>query len=339
MILQENVSLKSLNTFRVAAQARYYARIDTLQTLRALLLHKKLQHLPRHILGGGSNVLFLNDFPGLVMHMAMDQIAIPCEDKTHVWVQAGAGVNWHQLVLHCVAKEYAGLENLSLIPGTVGAAPIQNIGAYGVEVCDVFESLDALEISSGAIQTFDHAACAFGYRESIFKNVLKDQYIILNVTFKLHKRPIFQTSYGAIQQTLEAMNVRELSIKAISDAVIHIRQSKLPDPAVIGNAGSFFKNPTITPSQFAQLQAVHPQIPSYTQPEGNVKIPAAWLIDQCGWKGYRRGDVGVHPHQALVLVNHGNGTGQDILRLAQDIQESIKAQFGIKLIPEVNLVV
>lgn len=338
-LLQAHVSLKNLNTFGIHAQARYYVRIDTLQSLRDLLARPSLRALPRLVLGGGSNLLFLNDFQGIVIHMAIRGITTIRADKAHVWVQAGAGVNWHQLVLHCVANNYAGIENLSLIPGTVGAAPIQNIGAYGVELCDVFESLEALEVRSGTVHTFDQTTCAFGYRDSIFKNALKEQYIILNVTLKLQKTPTLQTTYGAIQSTLEAMNVQKLSIKAISDAIIHIRQSKLPDPARLGNAGSFFKNPVIAPAQFKQLQAQYPQIPGYKQPEGQVKVPAAWLIEQCRWKGKTRGPVGVHNQQALVLVNYGGGTGQALYQLAQDIQQSVKERFSIKIKPEVNLII
>ncbi len=339
MLLQEQVSLKNYNTFGIHAQARYYVRIDTLQPLLDLLAHPSFQALPRLVLGGGSNLLLLNDFAGIVIHMAIRGIATIREDKDHVWVQAGAGVNWHQLVLHCVANGYAGIENLSLIPGTVGAAPMQNIGAYGVELSDVFESLEALALCSGAVHTFDQAACAFGYRDSIFKNALQGQYIILNVTLRLQKKPTFRTNYGALQRTLEAMNVQKLSIQVISDAVIRIRQSKLPDPARLGNAGSFFKNPVIASTQFKQLQAQYPQMPGYEQPKGQVKVPTAWLIEQCGWKGKKRGPVGVHKQQALVLVNYGGGTGQAIYELAQDIQQSVKEQFGIAIKPEVQVII
>ena len=339
MLLQAHVSLKNFNTLGTHAQARYYVRIDTVQTLLALLAHPSFQALPRLVLGGGSNVLLLNDFEGIVIHMAISGINPIREDKDHVWVQAGAGVHWHQLVLHCVANGYAGIENLSLIPGTVGAAPMQNIGAYGVELSDVFESLEALELCAGAVHTFDQAACAFGYRDSIFKNALQGQYIILNVTLKLQKQPTFRTNYGALQSTLAAMNVQKLSIKAISDAVIRIRQSKLPDPAHLGNAGSFFKNPVIAQAQFKQLQAQYPPMPGYEQPAGQVKVPAAWLIEQCGWKGHKRGPVGVHTQQALVLVNYGGGTGQALYELAQDIQQSVKEQFGIAITPEVQVII
>ncbi len=338
MWLQEQVSLKNLNTLGIHARARYYVRIDTAQDLVDWLAHPSFRILPRLILGGGSNVLFLKDFEGIVVHLAIGSIAAIREDRERVWVQAGAGVGWHQLVQHCVDKGYAGIENLSLIPGTVGAAPIQNIGAYGVELGDVLESLTALEIGSGKVRTFDREACELGYRDSIFKNELRGQYIILSVTLRLRKKPIFQITYGAIQSALEAMNIRELSIKAISDAVIHIRQNTLPDPAHLGNAGSFFKNPVILQSRFEQLQKRYPHIPGYAQPRNYVKVPAAWLIEQCGWKGTRRGQVGVHKQQALVLVNYGGGTGKDIHQLAEDIQQSIKKRFRIELSPEVDYV-
>lgn len=337
-MLQENVSLKPFNTFGIDAKARYHLRVANLQTLRDFSAQFSFRTLPQLVLGGGSNVLLLNDFEGVVLHMAIDGIAKVKEDQDYIWVQAGAGVNWHQLVLHCIAHDYAGIENLSLIPGTVGAAPIQNIGAYGVELRDVFESLEALEIRTGQLHTFDSTACAFGYRDSIFKRGYKGQYIILNVTLRLHKKPAFKTGYGAIQQTIEAMGTQELSIKAISDAVIHIRQSKLPNPAHLGNAGSFFKNPVIDEAQFKQLQAQHPQLSGYPQPKGQVKVPAAWLIEQCGWKGKTSGFVGVHKQQPLVLVNYGGGTGQAIYQLAQAIQQSVLTQFDIKIEPEVNLI-
>ena len=339
MLLQEHVSLKNHNTFGINARARYYVRIDSLRSFRDCLAHLSCRALPRLILGGGSNLLLLNDFEGIVMHMAIDGIAVIGEAQDHVWVQAGAGVNWHQLVLYCIANGYAGIENLSLIPGTVGAAPIQNIGAYGVALSDVFVALEALELCTGVVHTFEKAACAFGYRDSIFKNVLKGQYAILNVTLRLQKTPAFQTSYGAIQSTLKAMNVQALSIRAISDAVIHIRQSKLPDPARVGNAGSFFKNPVLAQARFGQLRARYPHMPGYEQPGGLVKVPAAWLIEQCGWKGKTRGRIGVHERQALVLVNYGGGTGRALYQLAQDIQQSVQERFGIAIWPEVNVVI
>jgi len=338
VLLQEYVSLKEFNTFGVKAQARYYVRIHDEQLLQHSLRSLSPKLLPRLILGGGSNVLFINNFEGIVMHMVIGKIAIVRENKDHVWVKAGAGVNWHTLVQYCVQHGYAGIENLALIPGTVGAAPVQNIGAYGVELSDVFESLEALEIDSGKIHTFDAVACAFGYRNSLFKNQLRGQYIILNVTLKLGKKPTFRIDYGAVAGTLEAMGIQALSIKAISDAVIHLRQRKLPNPTHLGNAGSFFKNPVVTQAQFKKLQAQLPHIPGYQQSEGQVKVPAAWLIEQCGWKGKRHDKVGVYDQHALVLVNYGGSTGQEIYQFSQVIQRSVKDRFGITLIPEVQII-
>ena len=339
MLLQEHIPLDTLNTFGVKAQARYYVRINDVQQLQDLLSSPLLHKLfPRLILGGGSNVLFINDFEGIVLHVAINGIAVVKEDQDHVWVQAGAGVNWHTLVLYCVRHGYAGIENLSLIPGTVGAAPVQNIGAYGVELSDVFSSLNALEVSPGSVRTFHQEDCAFGYRSSIFKNELKGQYIILNVTLKLNKKPAFRVDYGAIASTLKAMGAQTLSIKAISEAVIYLRRRKLPDPVRLGNAGSFFKNPVVSQAQFKQLKASSPQIPGYQQLHGHFKVPAAWLIEQCGWKGQRHGTVGVYDQHALVLVNHGGATGKAIYQLSQSIQQSVRDRFGIALVPEVQVI-
>jgi UDP-N-acetylmuramate dehydrogenase len=265
-------------------------------------------------------------------------IEVVSEDDKYVWVKSGAGENWHELVMYCVANEYAGMENLSLIPGTVGAAPMQNIGAYGVEIKDTFESLEALNLATLEVETFDAAACKFGYRESIFKHEKKGKYVIVNVTFRLDKTPTFRVEYGAIRDTLKEANVTELSIKAISDAVVQIRQSKLPNPAEIGNAGSFFKNPEIPKTQFTELKGLYPEIPSYPINDDTVKVPAGWLIEQAGWKGKRFGEIGVHVKQALVLVNYGGGKGSDIKALAFDIQDSVNQKFGIKLTPEVNFI-
>ncbi|MHA7877464.1 MAG: UDP-N-acetylmuramate dehydrogenase [Bacteroidota bacterium] len=338
MLLQEHVLLEDLNTFGVKAKARYYARINNVQQLLQLLPSFQHQQHPRLILGGGSNVLFTNDFEGMVLHMAIGGIATIREDPNYVWVKAGAGVAWHTLVLYCVQRGYAGIENLSLIPGTVGAAPVQNIGAYGVTLSETFSSLEAMELDAGHVHTFHHQDCAFSYRNSIFKDALKGQYIILNVTLRLHKQPTFQTMYSDLQSTLKAMDTQTHSIKTISDAVIRIRTSKLPDPKQLGNAGSFFKNPTLTTKQFKQLQRAHAELPGYAQPEGQVRVPAAWLIEQCGWKGKKRGAIGVHQQHALVLVNYGGGTGKDIYQLAQDIQQSVQEKFEITLIPEVHVI-
>ncbi|MEM7055534.1 MAG: UDP-N-acetylmuramate dehydrogenase [Bacteroidota bacterium] len=338
MSIQAYVSLKSLNTFGVKAQARYYSCIKDTATLRGLLLQEKLKILPKLVVGSGSNILFVGNFGGWVIQMAIGGIEKLQEGEAAIWLKVGAGVSWHTLVLYCVEQGYGGIENLSLIPGTVGAAPIQNIGAYGVELSEVFESLEAMEVNTGVVKTFSKQACAFGYRDSIFKNTLRGRYIILNVTLRLQKQPTFRTAYGSIRETLAAMQVRTLSIKAISAAVIHIRQSKLPDPAKLGNAGSFFRNPMINRAYFEQLKSKYPILPGYALEHDQVKLPAAWLIEQCGWRGYRRGPAGVHSLQALVLVNYGGATGQAIYQLAQDIQQSVKERFNIELIPEVSLV-
>ncbi|GAB3046522.1 UDP-N-acetylmuramate dehydrogenase [Spirosoma pulveris] len=338
--LRSYVSLKPYNTFGIDANARYWVEISHEEDLRTLLQLTEFVDQPKLILGGGSNVLLCHDFSGLVVKINIQGIDVVREDDTHVYLTAGAGVGWHELVQFCVRHGYAGMENLSLIPGTVGAAPMQNIGAYGVELEQVFESLTAIHIHTGERQTFTHADCAFGYRESVFKRELKGQYIITSVTFQLDKQPTFHTRYGAIQETLAEMGVSDdrLSIKAISEAVIRIRRSKLPDPAQIGNAGSFFKNPEIPKAQFDALKSEFPNLPGYPLGDEVVKIPAGWLIEQAGWKGYRTGDAGVHAKQALVLVNYGNATGDEILALAKQVQESVQTKFGVTITPEVNII-
>ena len=327
-----------MHTFGLTVNARFFAEVSTVDDLQAILEEPTLKDMPKLVLGGGSNLLFTKDFEGLVIRIKITGIEKVKEDIEHVWIRAGAGENWHQFVLYCIEQGYGGLENLSLIPGTVGAAPMQNIGAYGVEIKDHFEELDALSIKEGVLKTFTHAACEFAYRHSIFKTGLRDQYIIVSVTFRLDKNPVFNTSYGAIQETLDKNGVQQLSLKAISDAVIEIRQSKLPDPEKIGNAGSFFKNPTISKELYESLKISFPAIPGYDQPEGTVKVPAGWLIEQCGWKGKTVGHVGVHENQALVLVNRGDAKGAEVKALAESIQLSVKEKFGIELIPEVNMV-
>lgn len=338
--IQSYVSLKPYNTFRIDASARYWVDISNEDDLQTLLQLAEFLDTPKLILGGGSNVLLCQNFDGLAVKISLQGIQVVREDDTHIYVKAGGGVNWHHLVMYCVDQGYAGIENLSLIPGTVGAAPMQNIGAYGVELEQVFDSLTAVHIQTGHTRTFNHADCAFGYRESVFKRELKGQYIITSVTFRLDKSPTFHTRYGAIQETLAEMGVSEehLTIKAISDAVIQIRQSKLPDPAQIGNAGSFFKNPEIPKSQFDQLKLDYPTLPGYPVNDDFVKVPAGWLIEQAGWKGYRSGDAGVHTKQALVLVNYDKATGNQILALAQHVQESVQEKYGITITPEVNII-
>lgn len=338
MQLFENHSLQPYNTFGIAATARYFSPVRSTNELDALIReNKKSFQLPLLILGGGSNLLFTKDFNGWVLKNELKGIELVREDQDHYYVKAMAGEKWHELVMHCVNRNYAGLENLSLIPGNVGASPMQNIGAYGVEIKDVFFELEAYHIAEQAIVRFGTGECKFGYRESVFKRALKNQYIILSVTFRLRKVPVFYTSYGAIEKELEAMQVPTLSIKAISDAVIRIRNSKLPNPEKIGNAGSFFKNPVIPTEQYQQIQERFSNIPGYAN-AATVKVPAAWLIEQCGWKGYRSGDAGCYNQQPLVLVNYGTATGAEIFDLSTRIIQSVQEKFGILLEREVNIV-
>jgi UDP-N-acetylmuramate dehydrogenase len=342
MQLQQNISLKKYNTFGIDVTTKYFAVFNAVEKINELLEFNNPQtQNPKPetlILGGGSNILFTKSFNGLVLKNEIKGIEIVKEDENCVYVKAGAGENWHQFVLYCINNNLAGVENLSLIPGNVGASPMQNIGAYGVEIKDVFHSLEAFSLAEKKIVTFTINDCAFGYRESVFKKKYKNQFVITSVTFKLSKKPQFNTSYGAIEQELEKMGVKDLSIKAISDAVINIRSSKLPNPAAIGNAGSFFKNPEVEKSTFDILQAKFPEIVGYNLPNGNVKLAAGWLIEQCGWKGYRKGDAGCHAKQALVLVNYGNAKGEEIFALSELIIASVKEKFGVLLEREVNVV-
>jgi len=336
MLLQENISLKPYNTFGIDAKARYFATFnDTDELAETLNLKPQTSNL---ILGGGSNILLTKDYDGLVLKNEIRGIAELHEDSEYVYVKAGAGENWHQFVLYCIERNWAGVENLSLIPGNVGASPMQNIGAYGVEIDKVFWDLEAFHKKDKKVVTFTPGDCEFGYRQSVFKEKFKDQFVILNVTFQLRKKPRFNTSYGAIEQELERMGVKELSLKAISAAVINIRTSKLPNPVEIGNAGSFFKNPYVTNEQFVSLKARFENIAGHENIDGTVKLAAGWLIEQCGWKGYRKGDAGCHTKQALVLVNYGNATGTEIYNLSEEILQSVKEKFGITLEREVNII-
>ncbi|ARS35358.1 UDP-N-acetylmuramate dehydrogenase [Pontibacter actiniarum] len=338
MKLQTNISLKPFNTFGMDAKAKFFARFETVQELQELLQMPELQQEPKLILGGGSNLLLTKDYEGVVLQNGIKGIVKQREDEDFVYLQAGGGEVWHDFVLHTLRLNLGGIENLSLIPGTVGAAPLQNIGAYGVELKDVFEELEAVHIETGEVRLFDTSACRFGYRESVFKNDLKGQFIVTHVTFKLHKHHKPNTSYGAISSTLEEMQVQQPSIQDISAAVCHIRQSKLPDPKQIGNAGSFFKNPEIQLTQYQALQKQYPAMPSYPVSDTTVKVPAGWLIEQCGWKGKVIGNYGVHKNQALVLVNYGGARGADIQQLAFDVIQSVEDKFGIRLHPEVNII-
>lgn len=337
-MIQKNISLKAFNTFGIDVNSKYFISVKTKEELIDVLSNKEHLNTKKLILGGGSNLLLLNDFEGLVIKIEIGGFAVVHEDENEVNIQVGAGVMWHDLVLNSIDNGWAGLENLSLIPGTVGAAPMQNIGAYGVEIKDTFLSLSALNITSGKIETFDAERCAFGYRESYFKHEGKNRYVILDVCFKLSKKPVFKIEYGAIKDILAANNIKELSLKAISDAVIEIRQSKLPDPKKIGNSGSFFKNPEIPIKQYNKLLEHFPNMPSYKINDDIVKVPAGWLIEQAGWKGYKRGNIGVHEKQALVLVNYGGGKGSEIKTLSFDIQNSVFKKFGISINPEVNFI-
>lgn len=337
MKIQENISLKPFTTFGIDKKAKLFTTVETLDELKAALLAAKEKQLPVFILGGGSNILLTRDIDGLVIKLEIKGINLVKEDGDQLWVEVGAGEMWHELVLHSIAQDWAGLENLSLIPGTVGASPMQNIGAYGVEIKDVFDSLQAMHRETLEMQSFNAEACRFGYRESVFKQTFKDQFVITSVTFRLSKTPNFHLEYGAIREVLAANGIDQPSIRAISDAVIQIRQSKLPDPKEIGNAGSFFKNPTIPNAQFDALKASYPSIPGYPSAEG-VKVAAGWLIEQTGWKGKRIGEVGVHAKQALVLVNYGGGTGEEIKKLSEQIQASVYDKFGVQLQAEVNFI-
>jgi UDP-N-acetylmuramate dehydrogenase len=337
----QNISLKPYNTFGIDVRCNFFAEVTQTADLAGIIASPKWQQQEKLILGGGSNLLLSKNFAGLVVKINLLGIEKIAENDSFVWLKVGAGENWHQFVCYAIDNDWGGIENLSLIYGTVGASPMQNIGAYGVEIKDVFEKLEAIELETGKIVEFSHADCQFGYRQSIFKNSLKNKFVILSVTFRLTKKNHqLQTSYGAITQMLEkqGFSTQNLSLRAISNAIIAIRQSKLPNPAELGNAGSFFKNPEISRTQFADLQAQNPTMPHYSTENAEiVKVPAAWLIEQCGWKGKKIGNTGVHHEQALVLVNYGNATGNEIWELAQKIQHSVIEKFAIALQMEVNV--
>jgi UDP-N-acetylmuramate dehydrogenase len=337
-MITEFESLKPHNTFGVNAHARYFSAFQSIDALRELLEHPIVRQNPRLVLGGGSNMLFVRNFEGIVMKNELKGIETIGEDEHFYYVKSAAGEVWHELVMHCIQANYAGLENLALIPGCVGASPMQNIGAYGVEIKDVFHSLEAIHISDGSIRVFSMEECKFGYRESIFKREQKDQWVIVSVTFRLNKRPVLHTSYGAIEEELDKMHLDNISIKDIAKAVINIRSSKLPDPKKIGNAGSFFKNPVVSTEVYRKIQEHHNNTPCFPIDEANVKVPAGWLIERAGWKGKNIGNYGVHDAQALVLVNYGGATGNQIYDLSTTIIEDIKQKFGIELEREVNII-
>lgn len=316
--------------------ADYYAPITRPEELATITVDASLP-AKRFVLGGGSNVLLTHNLHGIVLHNKIKGIEKVKEDADHVWVTVGAGEVWHDFVMYAIANHWAGIENLALIPGTVGAAPIQNIGAYGVEVKAVIDCVTGWHWDMKQLVPFYNSECAFGYRDSIFKHQLKDKVFITSVTFRLNKKPNYNTSYGAIEQELQKMGITEPSIAAIADAVIAIRSSKLPNPREIGNAGSFFKNPTISIEQYNILKETFPTIPSYPVNEESVKVPAGWLIEQCGWKGFRAGDAGVHEKQALVLVNYGHATGGAVWDLSDNILKTVHDKFHIQLEREVQV--
>jgi UDP-N-acetylmuramate dehydrogenase len=332
MNIEHNVSLKGYNTFGIDIVAENFVHIESVHDLIGLS-----DYADRKILGGGSNVLCTQPLKALIIANRIKGIRQVKEDDQHVWFEVASGELWHDFVLYAIDKGLAGIENLALIPGTVGAAPIQNIGAYGVEVKDTIESVSFWHWQEKIFKTLSNTECRFGYRDSIFKNELKDQFFISSVCFKLSKETALNTTYGAIEEELKALNIDKPTAKDVAQAVMNIRRSKLPDPKEIGNAGSFFKNPAIPIQQYLELKKEHPSIPSYPVSEKLVKVPAGWLIEQCGWKGYRKDDYGVHARQALVLVNYGQASGAELWQLSGDIVDSVKDKFGIELEREVQV--
>ncbi len=335
MNIIQNQSLKNYNTFGIDAKAKEFIAVNAIDSLIEVVGSNK----DLFILGGGSNMLLTQDIQKLVVHVNLKGRAIIEENEDFVIVKAQAGENWHEFVLWCIDKGFGGIENLSLIPGNVGTTPIQNIGAYGVEIKDTLFSCEALNRKTLQIETFTNAQCQFDYRESVFKNELKEQYIITAVLFQLTKKNhAVSTTYGAIETELSKQNIQNPTLKDVSNAVIAIRQSKLPDPKELGNSGSFFKNPIISKEAYEKAKALHPDMPHYVVSENSVKVPAGWLIEQAGFKGKRFGDAGVHKNQALVLVNYGTATGREVVALSQLIQQTILAQFGIAIEAEVNII-
>ena len=338
MDIIENYSLKLYNTFGIEAKAKYFADVSTINDLRKVLVFRRQKDLPILFIGGGSNMLFVDNFPGIVLKLNLKGIEILKEDNDYVYVKSQGSENWHHFVEWTLEHDFGGLENLSLIPGNVGTAPMQNIGAYGVEVKDYIVEVQTLELETGNERIFTNEECHFGYRESVFKNELRGQYVLVAVTFKLTKQNHqLHVDYGAIKTELDSEQIINPTIQDISRAVIKIRESKLPDPSQIGNSGSFFKNPVISNDEFAEIEKNHPQIAHYKTDSG-IKLAAGWLIEQAGWKGKRFGDAGVHDKQALVLVNYGNATGKEIYDLSEQIIEDVKAKYGVTLEREVNII-
>ncbi|MCL2416846.1 MAG: UDP-N-acetylmuramate dehydrogenase [Bacteroidales bacterium] len=342
MKIEQNIPLRKHNTFGIDVNARYFVEISTIDELKTLVSSDIFQNNSYLILGGGSNILFTKSFDGLVIKPNFKGIEVVRETENEIFIKAYSGEIWHDFVMYCCEKNWNGLENLAYIPGNVGASPIQNIGAYGVEIKDVLDSLEAFNFETKQIDIFSNIDCKFDYRESVFKHEYKGRYVICSVTFRLSKQPKFDTNYTAVNDELKRMNVSELSAKTIAEAITTIRKSKLPETSKIGSAGSFFKNPTVSQDIFQSLKTQYPDIVAYPchpeQSEGSaMKLAAGWLIEHAGWKGFRKGDAGVHTQQALVLVNYGKATGAEILNLAHQIIDSVKSKFGIELAPEVNI--
>jgi UDP-N-acetylmuramate dehydrogenase len=337
MEIQNHFSLKNYNTFGIEAKAKQFVAVHSIEELKLVLSENKTKK--KFILGGGSNMLLTKDIDSLVIHIDLKGKKIIEENDDFVWVESQAGENWHEFVMWTIDNDFGGLENMSLIPGNVGTTPVQNIGAYGTEIKDTFVSCSAMKIDSMEMKSFENAECHFGYRESIFKNKVKDQFIITSVVYKLTKRNHkINISYGDISSELEKLNIKKPTLKDVSNAVISIRQSKLPDPKVLGNSGSFFKNPIVLKSEFEPIHKKFPEMKFYEISETEVKVPAGWLIEQAGFKGKRYGDAGIHKNQALVLVNYGNASGQDILNVSKEIQDTIFQKFGIYIEAEVNII-
>lgn len=338
MEIYKNYALRGLNTFGMDVKADFFAEAVSVQNIIDLFNHSDFTSIPRLILGGGSNILFTGDFKGIVIKNSIKGIVVSDEDDKYIYIKAGAGESWPDFVDYCVLNNFGGVENLSLIPGTVGASPIQNIGAYGTELKDVFYSLEGLhEGSSGPVILY-HEECRFGYRDSIFKRELKNKFIITSVIFKLDKNPKVNIRYEALKKEIDSLDPQDVSIKDVSDAVIKVRKSKLPDPAEFGNAGSFFKNPEIPLELFKSVKDNYPDIPGFSTDAGTVKLPAGWLIESCGLKGRRFNNAGMFEKQALVMVNYGGASGKEILEAAKKVQDSVMEKFGIMLEPEVNII-
>jgi UDP-N-acetylmuramate dehydrogenase len=331
MRIEENASLEPYNTLRVAARCRFLVQLQSLTDVHEFAADTRLRRMPRLILGGGSNLLLRGDFDGVVARVALRGVETVRSDAVAVYLRAAAGEDWHTFVMQAIEQGYTGLENLSLIPGTAGAAPIQNIGAYGVELSDVLHCVETVHTVSGETRTFDKEACRFSYRDSIFRHAANAEHIVTAITVRLPHTPCYVTDYRGVQQALQDNGVTEPDARSISQAVCQLRRAKLPDPARLGNAGSFFKNPVLTATQLTSLRRQHSQLPAYRQPDGNYKVPAAWLLERCGWKGRRQGDAGFYDRHALVLVNHGHASGEELLALAGSARQDVLDRFGIEL--------